>query len=208
MLKEELSKLSHLAENFEMLRTGRHVNEVHGRAYFEMLEFSREYTDVFEALGYSLLSGASDQERVDFFYFDVHQKSDNKKKTSGSLVVVYAALRAQLEVIYASSVGMGKDLLEILRGRSPVEFGVIVQLTESSDMAHKLSAYKLGAADVERTMQEMVRLGFVRRDDQRGYFFLPPASRLEQACSQFVARAQAQHDASVSNVSTESEKDF
>ena len=58
-------------------------------------------------------------------------------------------------------------------------------------MAQKLAAYGLDQPDIERIFNEMVRLGFLRKDGDHSYYILPPASRIEAACAQFQARLEA-----------------
>lgn len=197
LLKDELDKLPHLAVNFDMLRTGRHINESHGRAYFEMLEHAALYETVFAAMGYTLIAGASDDQKIDFFYFDVPEVSDIKTKTSRNIVIVYAALRSHLQSMYSASAGVSTELLAIVSGKAPMEAGVVTQLTESVDMAAKLAAHQISAVDVEKIVGDMVRLGFLRRDAQRGYFFLPPSARLERACAAFEQRLHEAENADI-----------
>lgn len=158
--------LPHLAEAFDLLRSGYHISRDDGNLYWALHDNIDAYVDLFKHLGFRL-----ECHPRDFYYF--HGEGDLSETSSRMALFVFI-------------------LVEWLADRGEnVEEAVMAAPFTIEDLPHlKSERYKAAMKEVGVMDQEgivailrtMERFGFVRRQGDRVFRFRTPAYRFFDLC--------------------------
>jgi len=163
---DPLVDLPHLAEIFEALRRGRHIDIDDGALYVDLKAKVDAYTAMFTQLGFELKHHARD-----FFYFLDH---DNFTDLSTRMAVFMFVLIEHLA-------DRGDPIAETLMTRR-FRYEELPHLV--GDRPRRLMA-EAGATtpeDLELIVSRMERFGFTRREDDESFVFRAPAYRFLDLC--------------------------
>lgn len=166
-----LVDLPHLAEIFQVLRRGRHVDIDDGRLYVALKSEVDAYTALFSQLGFELKHHARD-----FFYF---LDRDNFTDLSARMAVFMFLLVEHLA-------DRGDPIAETLMTRR-FRYEELPHLV--SDRSRQLMA-EAGATtpdDLRDIVSRMERYGFTRREDGESFAFRAPAYRFLDLCLEMAA---------------------
>lgn len=190
----DLNNLKYLQEIFNFLRKGGHLSTDHSNPehFFELMRNADEYRVLFERLGFSLSHGGA-SDKIEYFWFEPTEDSDNTSDSSRKIIIAYAALRQALTEIFLGGGSAVDDLRGVLLGQKSIDASVMNKVTDpSNETLVKLRGLGLSPKDFDNAIERMVTLGFLKKESSGGsgvkYKILKPCSRIEKALENFEQR--------------------
>jgi hypothetical protein len=170
---EPLAELPHLADIFQALRRGRHIDIDDGALYTALKARTELFTALFAQLGFELKHHGRD-----FYYF---LDRDNFTELSERMAVFVFVLIEHLA-------DRGEPIEDTLMTRV-FRLGELPHLVGDRPRQLMAEAGVTTPADIEQTVRVMERLGFVRRVDSDGLTFRTAAYRFLDLCLEMAAEA-------------------
>lgn len=180
------------SEIANMLRVGRHITKANGEAFMELLENEELYRSIFDKLGYTLLSGASDSAKhTEYFYFGPSDGADVKADTQKKMIALYCAIRVHLQNHYGSEMGgYGLSMVRILNGEASFGADIAQAIMNTHELRIRLARHDIKSeADIDRVLKNMTYYGFLFKEgSSEKYSILPSVHRIEKEFSQIEKR--------------------